>query len=328
MNQPKKDYYAVLGVDRGASEEELKRAYRKLARKYHPDVNKGDRAAENKFKEVSEAYDVLKDPEKRRKYDRYGDPNAPEPPPGFDFGGPGFGGRTSRGFSFDPSGMGGVDLGDLFSMFGGGASRAGAPEGSYEFHFGGHGRPRPRKGVDLETTVTVSLEEVLSGTKRTVEISRPDSAEPGAPLKHDRIEVTIPPGVEDGTRLRVRGKGGPGRAGGSAGDLFVAVKVAPHPRYERKGNNLLTTARLPFTTAALGGTLRVETPHGKREITIPAGTQGGQTFRLKDQGVPGAKGKGDFYVKVEIEVPKQLSEGQRELVEKLATSLGEQPSAA
>jgi len=307
-----KDYYQILGVDRDATEDEIKRAYRRLARKYHPDVNPGDKAAGERFKEINEAYEVLSDPEKRRKYDRLGAAwqeweRMGGRPGDFDW---------SRWVSTAPGGQRvyvrygtAEDLEDLFGgsspfsdfftqIFGG---LGGAP-GGFEF------RTRSRRGQDLEQEVEISLEEAYHGTTRL--------------LQKDgrRLQVKIPPGAYTGLRIRMAGEGGPGAAGGEPGDLYLRVRVAPHPRFERRGDDLYTTVPVDLYTAVLGGKVRVETLSGPVMLTIPPGTQNGQTFRLRGKGMPKLRRKGqygDLYARVEVRLPTRLTPRQRELFEEL-----------
>jgi curved DNA-binding protein len=307
-----KDYYQILGVSRDATEDEIKRAYRRLARKYHPDVNPGDKEAEERFKEINEAYEVLSDPEKRRKYDQLGAAwreweRMGGRPGDFDW---------SQWVSTAPGGQRvyvrygtAEDLEDLFGgsspfsdfftqIFGG---LGGAP-GGFEF------RTRPRRGQDLEQEVEISLEEAYHGTTRL--------------LQKDgrRLQVKIPPGAYTGLRIRMAGEGGPGAAGGQPGDLYLRVRVAPHPRFERRGDDLYTTVPVDLYTAVLGGKVRVETLAGPVILTIPPGTQNGQTFRLRGKGMPKLRQKGqygDLYARVEVRLPTRLTPRQRELFEEL-----------
>ncbi|HEX78089.1 MAG TPA: DnaJ domain-containing protein [Dehalococcoidia bacterium] len=298
-----RDYYELLGVSRGASEREIKQAYRRLARKYHPDINPGDKTAEAKFKEINQAYEVLSDPEKRRKYDQFGDKwQYADQFAQADKHGPfawGFGhGPGATAFDFGDLGIGGGledVLSDLFSGLGGRVAR------------------RPRKGRDLEYTVEISLEEAYWGTSRTIELR--DSRG-----KHQRLEVRIPPGVDQGSRVRVAGRGGEGYAGGPSGDLYLVISVRPHATYERKNSDLHTEVPVPLTVAMLGGEVEVPTLKGKKvALKIPAETQNGQVFRLAGQGMPklGSASSGDLYAKVRVVLPTNLSPKERELFEQL-----------
>jgi DnaJ-class molecular chaperone len=290
-----KDYYAILGVAKDATEKDIKQSYRKLARKYHPDVNPGNKEAEEKFKEVSEAYEVLSDKEKRAKYDAYGQ----QP---FGAGGGNYGG--AEGFGYEPYG-GGVD----FDLGGGGFSDF------FEMLFGQRGGGRTAqamRGEDIEAQIEVSLEEAYEGAAKSFSIS----TRRGEPPK--RFEVKIPPGVNDGSKIRLAGEGQPGYSG-ERGDLYLIVKMLPHPTFERKGDDLYRDAMVPFTVAALGGEVSVPTMKSRVTMKIPPGTQSGQTFRLGGLGMPrlGKPGRGDLYAKIRITVPKELTARQRELFEEL-----------
>jgi curved DNA-binding protein len=297
-----KDYYKILGVDRKASEKEIKSAYRKLARKYHPDVNPGDKAAEEKFKAVSEAHEVLADKEKRARYDQFGqywEQAGPGRP-----GGPGP--RTGAGdFTFDFGGFGGgqqVDFGgeggfDLFEMLFGEGKRA-----------GGHARGRraaPVKGRDIESEMEILLEDAFTGTKKAFSM--------GA----RKMEVTIPKGVRDGQKIRLAGQGEEGPAG--RGDLFIRIKIRSHKTFERSDDDLRMEAPVDYLTAALGGEIAVPTLSGRVTMKVPPGTSGGRTFRLPGQGMPKMKdgGRGNLYVKARVEIPENMSAKERELLEEV-----------
>jgi curved DNA-binding protein len=305
-----KDYYEILGVDRTASQKEIKKAYRRLARECHPDVNPGDKTAEARFKEINEAHEVLSDPEKRGKYDRLGAnwqqwQRTGGDPRGFDWsqwysGGQPGGGRVR------------VEYGDLGDLFGGGG-------GFSEFFrniFGGMGgaeyaqRPRRLRGQDLSHTVEIVLEEAHSGTKRTFQ------------LDSQRIEVNIPPGVDTGSRVRVAGKGGPGSGGGPSGDLYLRISVLPHKAFERNGDDLYREVPVDLYTAVLGGEVAVPTLEGRVMLTIPPETQSGKRFRLKGLGMPSLKDSkvtGDLYAEVKIVLPRSLSDEEKELFAQLAS---------
>ncbi len=283
-----KDYYKILGVNRTASEREVKQAYRKLARQYHPDVNPGDKSAEEKFKQINEAYEVLSDKEKRQKYDKYGDQwqyadqfeqAQRQQAPGFDFSRQG--GRRvyySEG-----------DFSSLFDDILGG------------FGFS-RGQTRPRRGQDLEHPVEVTLEEVYRGTTRTISFS-----------DGRRLEVKVPAGVRTGSRVRLAGKGVQG------GDLYLKVTIKPHPTFERRGDDLYVGVPVPLTTAILGGEVQVPTLKGKVALKIPAETQNGRTFRLVGQGMPslGNKSRGDLLARVRVVLPTKLSAREKELFKQL-----------
>ncbi|MCL4459312.1 MAG: DnaJ domain-containing protein [Chloroflexi bacterium] len=303
-----KDYYQILGVSRNATDKEIRQAYRKLARKYHPDLNAGDKTAEARFKEVQEAYDVLSDPEKRAQYDRFGEGwpyGETSRPGGFEWTftdvGPQF-----DGFRFDFGRPGGAtgDLGSIFERL---------------FETVGHGRAaqdtmrRTQRGQDIEHHIEVTLEEAYQGTQRLIEVNVPGSSRPR------RVEVKIPPGVQDGSRIRVAGEGYEGLAGGPRGDLYLIVSVKPHPLFERKGNDLYSEVPIPLSQAILGGEVQVPTLKGKVALKIPAETQNGRTFRLAGLGMPRLQGtgKGDLYVKVKVVLPTGLTPKERALFEEL-----------
>jgi DnaJ-class molecular chaperone len=319
-----RDYYAVLGLSKNASEKEIKQAYRKLARKYHPDLNPDDKAAEEKFKEVNEAYEVLSDPEKRKLYDQFGSEwktwqQAGGNPEDFwqQWGGaPGGGQRYT--YTYGPGDMGGG--GDVFSDFfqqlfgmGGGGRRSTRYGGDIGDLFGGMGgmggQPQPRRGRNYEQPVEITLDEAYRGTKRVFQI---DS---------QRIEVSIPAGAKTGTRVRVAGKGGAGAAGGPPGDLYLVIEVAPHPRFEREGENLETDVRVDLYTAMLGGEVAVPVPDGGSVmLNIPPETQNGTRFRLRNKGMPvlnRPNERGDLYAAVDVELPRHLSGEERQLFEAL-----------
>lgn len=319
-----KDYYKTLGVERGASKEEVQKAYRKLARKYHPDVSK-EANAEDRFKEVSEAYEVLKDPDKRQKYDQFGSAwkqarQTGRPPPGFegfhfDFGSGG--GRSGGGFRFegDPgafAGMGGSGFSDFFeALFGGqgGARGRGGPRGA-----GGFGGTRAAaRGADQEASISLGLEEAARGGKR--EIGLTDPATGGS----KNLSVSVPPGVKPGSRIRLQGQGSPGPGGGPAGDLYLKVEVLPHPDLRLDGQDLHTTVPITPWEAALGGRAEVPTLNGKLTVKVPAGTSSGRRIRLEGKGFPRREGKaGDLFAELRIVVPESLSDEERELYERLA----------
>jgi DnaJ-class molecular chaperone len=291
------DYYAALGVKRDAAEKEIRSAYRKLARKLHPDVNPGNADAEARFKEVNAAYEVLSDPEKRKKYDRYGDnwEHADEIERARRAGG----GRSGNFYTYTSSpGFDFQDVGDLDGLFG---------------NFFGRGRGRQATmPVDLEQPVEISLREAFSGTTRLL------AAEGGR-----RIEVRIPPGVTDGSRVRVAGEGR--EAGSRKGDLYLVVAVQPDRRYERRGDDLHTEVEVPLTTAVLGGEVTVESLDRKVALTIPPLTQNERVFRLGRLGMPklGRESeRGDLFAKAKVRLPKALTDDQKTLVEQLkATGL-------
>lgn len=359
----KRDYYEVLGVSKGASEEEIKKAYKKLARKYHPDMNPGDKEAEEKFKEVNEANEVLSDPEKKARYDQFGFAGV-DPSYGAGAGGA-YGGA---GFDFG-------DLGDIFgSFFGGGFG-------------GGRANPNaPQRGESLRTSVTISFEEAAFGCEKEVSIDRveqcgechgsgcakgttaevcPDCRGSGMvqqrrqtplgfmstsapcgrcggkgkiihqPCKHcggkgmvrkrKTLSVNIPAGIDNGQTISLRGQGNAGKNGGPAGDLLIVVAVRPHDIFRREGTSVLCEAPITFTQAVLGAELEIPTIDGKVKYSIPEGTQSGTTFRLKGKGIPGlnGRGRGDQYVTVYIETPRNLNREQKEALKKFSELLGE-----
>ena len=366
MAENKRDYYEVLGVSKGASEEEIKKAYKKLARKYHPDMNPGDKTAEEKFKEINEANEVLSDPQKKARYDQFGFAGVD---PSYGAGG-GYGG----GMDFDFGGFG--DLGDIFgSFFGGG--------------FGGATRSNPsapQRGESLRTSVNLTFEEACFGCEKEVIIERVEQCEtckgsgcePGTtaeicpdcggrgmvqqrhqtPLgfmstsspcprcggrgkiihrpckvcsgkglarKRKTIKVNIPAGIDNGQTISLRSQGNAGRNGGPSGDLLIVVAVRPHDIFRREGTSILCEAPITFAQAALGAELEIPTIDGKVKYTIPEGTQSGTTFRLKGKGVPGMGGRarGDQYVTVYIETPRNLTREQKAALKKFSELLGE-----
>ena len=329
-----KDYYQTLGVAKSATEKEIKQTFRKLARKFHPDVNPGDKSSEAKFKEINEAYEVLGDPEKRRKYDELGAnwrmyEQAQQAGQGYPGGSPfGFGGAGGQGNAWTINMGGGPGGGyrtmtedemhelfgnedpfsDFFKTFFGGAG--GAREGGARTRSGRS--PRSQKGRDIEHSVELTLEEAYHGATRRVSIKEGGHAR--------TVDVRIPPGVKDGSRVRAAGEGASGSDGGVSGDLYLRVHVKPHAIFERKGNDLHAKVATPVTTAVLGGEAQVPTVTGSVRLKIPEGTQNGQVFRLKGHGMPQvgrADERGDLYATVEVQLPRALSREQREHYEAL-----------
>jgi DnaJ-class molecular chaperone len=312
-----KDYYATLGVKKEATEKEIKQAYRRLARKYHPDVNPGNKESEEKFKDVSEAYEVLSDKDKRARYDSIGNQSQwAQYGPGAGAGGPGGpGGYTYQTYGGGPGGFQGFDVSDTggFSDF-------------FEMLFGPHGMGggmggqtrtqtrAPSKGRNIEAQVEVTLEEAFNGATKAFTLS--DGTDTGT----SRVEVKIPVGVREGSRIRLAGKGDPSPNGGPRGDLYLNVTLVNNTPFEIKGDDLYREVPVPFATAALGGEIQVPTMKGNVSMKIPAGTQGGQTFRLSGKGMPrlNQSGSGDLYAKTRIGVPRNLTPRQRELIEELA----------
>ena len=278
------DYYAVLGVKSDASAKDIKQAYRRLAQQYHPDKNAGDPSAETRFKEVSEAYVVIGDAETRKEYDHTREM-------GYFVGGPGGAQQYVR----------------VEDLMGGDARSAGSPFdllGGLGDLFGRQGGTRPRGGDDLTAEMHLSFHDAVSGTTRKLNVNG------------QTVTVKIPKGVNDGARIRVRGRGGPGRNGGSAGDLYVKVQVAPHPIFGRNGKNLTIDVPITFIEATLGAEIDVPTLEGKVRLRIPAGTQTGKTFRVREHGIENAKGeRGDLLVVVSVTVPDQLSDEGKELLQ-------------
>jgi curved DNA-binding protein len=332
------DYYALLGVPRTASEKEIRSAYRKLARQYHPDVNPGNPDAEAQFKRINEAYEVLSDADKRKKYDQLGArwkdyesfqraqaaaEAAGQPHQDFDFGDfaaggpPGAARYEYRSVSpEDLQDLYGTDhpFSDFFETFFGAGDGAAARRTA-----------RPSRGIDLEYPVQVTLAEAYTGATRTLELQLPDGST-------RRLEVKIPPGVADGSRVRIAGQGSPGRAGGPAGDLYLVTSVAPDGRFERVGDDLRTRVGAPLTTLLLGGEVHVPTPDGRRlALRIPADTQDGRVFRLRAQGLPHlgrTDQKGDLHAEIHVRLPERLSGRQRELLEEFARAAAESGEGA
>jgi molecular chaperone DnaJ len=294
-----KDYYAVLGVSPTASEKEIQQAYRALARELHPDKNPDNSAAEDRFKDVSAAYDVVGDPETRKQYDQARAMGVRSGGPG---GGPFAGGGGPAGFD-----MGDIDLGDLLgSMFGGG--------GGGGARFGGDMRTRPGRGRDQEAELALDFAEAVNGLTTQVTLGDSDGGS-------RTIKVRIPAGVEDGQRLRLEGKGGPGRNGGPRGDLYVVVRVADDGRFGREGRNLTIDVPVTFAEAALGATIEVPTFDGDRvKLKLPPGTQAGRTFRVKGRGIKATRGTGDLLVTVTVAVPTKLNPAQRKALEDFAAA--------
>jgi curved DNA-binding protein len=321
-----KDYYTTLGVSKTATDKEIKQAFRKLARKYHPDVNPGDKGAEARFKEVNEANEVLSDPDKRKKYDELGAnwrayENAP---PGANpyAGGSPFGGGSwsTRGGG---SGYRTMSQEEVAEMFGGGDD---SPFSDFfKTFFGGmdpeeaaggtrsRARARNRKGQDVEHPFELDLEDAIRGSVHKLQ------------LRHDgqarTVEVRIPAGVTDGSRVRVSGEGGRGAGGGASGDLYLRVQLKPHPVFDVKGRDVYTRARVPVPTAVLGGEVDVVTPDARTlRLKLPAGTQSGQRFRLRGHGMPNVgkpDERGDLYANVEVEIPRTLTDEEKKHYEAL-----------
>ena len=360
MAEQKRDYYEVLGLSKGATEEALKKAYRKLAKQYHPDVNPGDKDAEAKFKEINEAYGILSDPEKKARYDQFGHAGVD----------PSYGG--GGGFGFD---MGDIDLGDIFgSFFGGGFG-------------GGTGRRNgPQKGDSLRVNLALTFEEAAFGCTKEIDLNRTETCEEchgsgcaagttaetcsdcrgsgqirvqrgmggfafsttttctkcrgtgkiihtpckkcggaGSVRKKQRVSVTIPAGIDDGQAVSLRGQGNAGLNGGPAGDLLVRVQVKPHPQFQREGVTVLYEQPVTFYQAAMGAELEIPTIDGKVKYNLPAGTQTGTTFRLRGKGIPELRSnrRGDQYVTVKVQIPTSLNAEQKAALNAFAVAMGE-----
>lgn len=368
-DQKKRDYYEVLGVKKGASDDELKKAYRKLAKQNHPDLNPGDKAAEARFKEINEAYEVLSDKEKRAKYDQFGfagvDPN-------FGAGSPGGAG-----------GFGGFDVSDLFgSFFGGGFGGFGG---------GGQSRTGPAKGSTVRASLTLTLEEAAFGCEKDVNISHVESCdvcggtgcEPGTTAevcpechgsgqvrmqqrtmfgtmststvcpncrgegkiihqkckacggsggvrRQKKVHIKVPAGIDNGQAISVRGQGDMGRNGGPAGDLIVGINVMPHARLRREGSHIYLDQAVSVYQAAMGGEIEIPSLDGKIKCKVEPGTQPGTTLRLRGRGVPAlnGRGRGDQYVTIRVEIPRNLNEDQKEALRKFAEAMGELPASS
>ena len=289
----KRDYYEVLGVNKGASDDEIKKAFRKLAVKYHPDKNPGDKTAEEKFKEINEAYSVLSDKTKRSRYDQFGHAGVGGDGGGNPFGG-GFGGFGGNGqsFNFDFGGGGFEDI--INAMFGGGGFRA------------------ARRGRDFRTSITIDFEDAIFGATKTISI------------EGEQIKLKIPAGIYDGQSIRLAGKGGEApSADGQRGDLYVEVRVRAHKTLTREGDLILSEVTIPMTDAVLGTEVVVETVDGKITMKVPAGTQPGTNFKLSGHGAPSrldSDQRGPHIVTINVEIPKNLNKRQRELIEEFANA--------
>jgi curved DNA-binding protein len=337
------DYYETLGLSRDATPEQIKAAYRKLAKEYHPDRNDTQKARE-RFQQVNEAYDVLKDPQKRKKYDRFGpDWELYEQAGASGMGGmggaaggaSGAGGAGAGGFRFDEN-VHFEDLGSFFreaygDMDGlrgarfrrsrGGAASSGSAGGASIFDgLFGEDVASPRQGQDQEAEIEITLAQALQGGPTTVQLVRPVAGEDGS-IRRERksYRVNLPKGLTNGSRIRLGGQGGAGHAGGERGDLYLKVRLRPEENFEVKGHNLRTTLRIAPWEAVLGATVPLDTPRGKVELSVPPGTGGGKTLRLRGKGLPRKEGAdGDLFVTLHIAVPPKVTETERELWKKLA----------
>jgi curved DNA-binding protein len=307
-----KDYYKILGVEKSASADEINKAYKKLARKHHPDLNQGDKKSEERFKDVNEAHEVLKDPEKRKLYDQLG-PNWQDGqnfrrPPGFE------------NVRFEFGGMDGASgFSDFFeSVFGGGRSgfsgAFGGDARGFSGTFGG-GSGRSRRGRDIEAGITLSLEDAFLGGRKTVGISGGPGAAPRS------LEVNIPAGIRNGARIRLAGQGGPGAP---SGDLFLKVNIAAHPEFSLDDADVLYDLRLPAWDAAMGVRVTIPTLAGKVELNVAPGTSSGKKLRLRGKGLGSGKNKGDQIVRIAIDVPAAASPETRKLWESLRNAAGEE----
>jgi curved DNA-binding protein len=293
-----KDYYAALGIEKTADADQIKKAYRKLAMKYHPDKNPDDKKAEERFKEITEAYAVLSDSEKKQQYDQFGDAAFHQR-----FSQEDIFRNADLGDIFREFGFGGRGGNDIFSQIFGGM-------GGHQGYNGQH-RPRPMKGRDYLMRLTVPFRQAVLGGERRVDLDRDGQKE--------QLEVRIPAGIESGQKLRISGKGGAGQAGGPAGDLLLEINVTKHPHFSREDNDLYTTVKIPFTGVCLGTSVDVKTLEETKRIKVKPGTQNGSKVRLKGFGVPGRSGRqdGNLYAVIEVEVPKHLSDEQKRLLAKL-----------
>jgi curved DNA-binding protein len=313
-----RDYYKLLGVSRSASKEEIGKAFKKLARKYHPDLNPNDKEAEDKFKEINEAYEVLKDEKKRKLYDQFGSDwehgQNFQPPPGYENvhfggGGGGFGG-------------GGAGFSDFFeTIFGGGGGgfRGGFQSGGFsQGDFGGGYRQRPRRGADSEASYELTLEEAYRGGKKSITLQEQASGPDGIPRMNTKtLEVTVPAGIKDGQKIRLAGQGNPGMGGGPKGDLYLKIRLMPHHMFKVSESDVILDLPLSPWEAALGTTARIPTLDGAVEMKIPPGIGSGKKLRIKGRGLGAGAKKGDQYVRIMIQVPERLSAEERDLFEQL-----------
>ncbi len=377
-----KDYYNILGVKKDAKADEIKKAYRRLARKFHPDVNPNDKASEDKFKEIQEAYDVLSDEKKRKVFDRFGyyadnlDPNSPFST-GASSGAGGAGGFDFSGFNFEQGGSGGSSFRDIFSdLFGGGSAK----------HEPELPRPMPKKGRDIEIPLALSFEESFSGLMTNITVNRSEqcsrcqgAGDTGGPVvvcttckgtgqvsrtggrlqfsqncpdcegtgrrrqpcslchgkgvtpKTEQVKIRIPAGVDTGSRVRIPKKGHGGRLGAEPGDLYILTNVGKHRFFTRKGDNIYVSAPITVPEAALGTKIEVPTVEGKAQLKIPAGTESGQKFRLRERGFPSLRNpslRGDQFIEVQIKLPRIISEETKEILRQFEKANPENPRKA
>lgn len=325
-----KDYYATLGLSREASEDEIKKAFRKLARQYHPDVAKDKKNAEAKFKEINEAYEVLSDPEKRKKYDRLGahwrdEENGMPPPP------PRSRSQTRAGASEPEFHFGGTGFSDFFEQYFSGGTRYGFPEdeqGGFHYTATQGGPHRARRGSDIEGDILVTLNEAMHGTVRPISMQsvNPQTGE----VETTEFQVRIPPGATDGRRIRVPGHGEPGQGGAAAGDLFLRVRHATHPDFSSRDADIYHELDIAPWEAVLGAEIVVPTLDGSIKLRIPAGAENGQKLRAKNRGLPKGKTgeRGDFYVVLNVQLPTTLNDEERALWEKLRATSSFRPRAS
>ncbi|MBN2073478.1 MAG: J domain-containing protein [Actinobacteria bacterium] len=321
-----KDYYKVLGVEKNATQDDIKKAYRKLARKYHPDANPNDPGAEEKFKEIGEAYEVLKDPQKRSRYDQLGAnwkqyANAGWPGGGgrgqsytYDFGG-------SKGFRFEDLGRGFSDFFEMF--FGSGADQkfSGFDFGQQFGGSGGRGRSTAQKGQDLQSSISITLREAYTGTRRSMRLQKGNGTR--------TVDVKIPKGIKDGGRIRLGGEGTPGSRGGPGGDLYLVVNISPHNFFTRKGDDLYCEVPVTLKEIYFGEKIDIPTFEGRVKMKLPAGIQGGKTLRLKGKGMPRLKGggPGDLYIKIRVVLPEKLDPERKKKFEDFLKDYKEDPRA-
>ncbi len=318
---PKRDYYEILGVARDAAPDAIKKAYRGLARKFHPDVNPGDKTAESRFKEVQQAYDILSDPEKRARYDQFGHAGID----GMAAAGarPGTSQWTTH---FGEPGYETIDLSDLFGNLGGGAHGETAGGGIFEDLLGrvrtGRSGQKRAAGRGLEANLSIPFLTAVRGGETTIQVQRGSG-------KSESLVVKIPPGIDTGAKLRLKGQGEPGTKGSPPGDLTITVQVEPHPYFTRDGRNLSVEVPLTVSEAILGAKIDVPTLNGMKSLTIPPGSSSGQKLRLKGQGIPASSGKpeGDQYVVLKVVVPKTADATSRRLIQEFAERNPSNPRA-